>query len=402
MDVQLHAHYRRLVDLAQASHQQGRNPSPISEQDIGLARLYAYLFRGHVIGAFHATRVALEQRPPVTGRAADARTQAVDGLVDLADLTMDDVPSDYRAVISLFHRYHRGLTRVLSAIHCDAGECGDREVATIAHRFQSSMESITSSCGIRPTQDTEAPDQASFVVPGLGIRIVPLVYGDRHSWNLAYLDGEASDVPIHRHQHGVEIHLGYDPTHGETVLGNCRTRVDEGYAMPIPPQTDHGWVNTSDTLHHVPFIFGSLQHAGWGVFFDVEPVSRSLTELRTVARDSPAFNQMIDLEKEMDRAARMASSWHSVLIPHTVTSRGRSGGLQLGMARVNPGGFTFPSATFRIVAAVRGRGRVEIDGIGTTIQKHDHFGIPAGMTCTLHQSGDEPLVVLDTLIRPTA
>jgi len=402
MDVQLHAHYRRLVELAVASHQQGRNPSLISDQDIGLARLYAYLFRAHVIGAFHATRVALEERPPVTGRAADARTQALDDLVDLANLTMDDVPTDYRAVISLFHRYHRGLMRVLEALHRDAEASGDAEIGGIARRFQSSMQSITSSCGICPTRDTEAPDQASFVVPGLGIRIVPLVYGDQHSWNLAYLDGEARDVPIHRHHQGVEIHLGYDPTHGETVLGNCRTRVDEGYAMPIPPKTDHGWVNTSDTLHHVPFIFGSLQHAGWGVFFDVEPIARPFSELRSVARDSPAFNQMIYLEREMDRATRMASSWHSVLIPHTVTSRGPSGGLQLGMARVNPGGFSYPPATFRIVAGVRGRGRVNIDGIETTIQKHDHLGVPAGMTCTLHQSGDEPLVVLDTLIRPTA
>jgi hypothetical protein len=264
------------------------------------------------------------------------------------------------------------------------------------------MESITSCCGIHPVCDTEAPEQASFVVPGLGIRIVPLVYGDHHSWNLAYLDGEARDVPVHRHHQGVEIHLGYEPTHGETILGDSRARVDEGYAMPIPPATDHGWINTDESPHHVPFIFGSLTHAGWGVFFDVEPATRPPTQLRTVARDNAAFNQMVYLEREFDRAARMPSAWRTVLIPHTVTNRGPSGGLQLGMTRVNSGGYTFPNSTFRIVAAVRGRGHVEVDDIGARIETHDHFGIPSGMRCTLRQTGDAPLVVLDAQILPRA
>ena len=108
------------------------------------------------------------------------------------------------------------------------------------------IEDITASNGINLSRDDEAPTQAGFIVPNLGITIVPLVYGDHHSWNLAYLAGDKRNVPVHRHHFGVEIHLGFNPTHGQTVLGTHRANVDEGYAMPVPPETDHGWINTGE------------------------------------------------------------------------------------------------------------------------------------------------------------
>jgi len=77
--------------------------------------------------------------------------------------------------------------------------------------FVRHMEAITTGNGIHLTQDTGAPEQGSFVVPNLGITIVPLVYGDHHSWNLAWLGSERSDVPYHLyhlHSEGVEIHFG--------------------------------------------------------------------------------------------------------------------------------------------------------------------------------------------------
>lgn len=142
----------------------------------------------------------------------------------------------------------------------------DERRTRIASRFREVMEGISGSNGIVLTRDTEALEQASFVVPNLGITIVPLVYGDDHSWNLAYLPGQRSDVPCHRHQEGVEIHLGYSPIHGETILGDYRAEVTEAYAMPIPPMTVHGYVNRGGREHHVPFIYGSLKAGGWGSF----------------------------------------------------------------------------------------------------------------------------------------
>ena len=42
------------------------------------------------------------------------------------------------------------------------------------------------------------------------------------AFGLAWLAGEERNVPTHRHYHGVEIHLGYAPTHGVTVLGDAQ------------------------------------------------------------------------------------------------------------------------------------------------------------------------------------
>ena len=399
MDLTIDPAYQALVELAASSHTGNRNPGDIAEADVERARLYAYGFRNHVIGAFHATGVALEDVPAGNATATAWRQRAVEGLRDLVDLAMDAVPDDFRVVISTFHAYHRGVTRVDDSLARECAETRCDRVATIRQRFRDAIHTVTASPGIVTTQDTHAPEQAGFVVPNLGITIVPLIYGDHHSWNLAWLGGEERNVPTHRHFHGVEIHLGYNPAHGMTVLGDYRCEVDEGYAMPIPPVTDHGWVNTSEETHHVPFIFGSLHHAGWGVFLDVEARPQPVEDRQLVDRDSPTFSQMVYLEHHIDQAAAMASTWRRVLIPHTVTNRSGSGGLELAITRINPVEFSFPVDSFRIVSVVRGRGRVRIGQVERDVESHDHFGIPAGMEGTLIQLGDDPLVVLDSTIR---
>ena len=397
--MRMHPAYEQLVDKAQRSHDNHRNPAGITDDDICRARLYCYAFRAHVIGTFHATRVALEERPAAGSLATAYRTRAAEILRDLANQAMDPVPANYRAVISTLYRYHSGVLKVIDSIAQDHHDSRDDEVGRIGRTFREIVEAITTSCGIHVTQDTEAPEQASFVVPGLGITIVPLVYGDHHSWNLAYLAGQQRNVPTHRHYEGVEIHLGYEPTHGLTVLGNYRALVDEGYAMPIPPKTDHGWVNTGDEIHHVPFIFGSLKHAGWGVFLDVEPQPHPVDELQLVDRDSPHFGQMIYLERHIAKAKAMASCWRNTLIPASVTNREGTGGLELSLTRINQTGYTFAADDFRALSVAHGKGVVSIEGVERPIRVHDHFGVPAGMKASLTQTGAEPLVTLDAMIK---
>lgn len=394
-----HPDYAALVTTAEQAHRQNRSPAGITARDIALARLYSHAFRLHTIGVFHATGVALGDLPPRDQAAASHRVRATEALEDLANQGMETIPDDFRAVLSTFYRYDLGIRRVHDALAREIAAGAPPRLATIADRFGQLVSAITTTNGICLTRDTHAPDQGSFVVPNLGITIVPLVYGDHHSWNLAYLDGEQRNVPTHRHRHGVEIHLGYNPTHGQTVLGDHRTRVDEGYAMPIPPGTDHGWVNDTDQVHHVPFIFGSLVHGGWGVFLDVSPATRPVEQRQIIGRHEGPFSQMIDLERAIDRAAAMAGEHRSTLIPFTVTRRGDSGGLELGLTRVTTCPWTYDRDSFRIVSISRGAGIVTIDGIESTVRHHDHFGIPAGTTCTLRQTGDAPLVALDALIR---
>lgn len=393
--------YHALLEQARTSHDTGRATNQITTDQTDLARLYSYAYRAHTIGAFHATRLAIDTIEPTNALCGAHLQRAAEQLEDLANQGMEPVPDDFRVVLSTFFRYDRGVRRVIDAIEKAFNATGNTEVEAIGRRFANAMAAIWSSPGICPTRDTDAPPQASFIVPNLGITIVPLVYGDHHSWNLAYLNPQNLDVPFHRHQFGVEVHLGYRPLGGLMVLGNCRAPVTESYALPIPPMTRHGWVNTSDRVHHVPFIFGSLVHAGWGVFLDVEPQPMPVDQLRQVSRDDWRMNHAVRLEHEIEATAKMRGSRRRTLLAASVTGRGDSGGLELALSRANESGLTYDPDDFRIVSVVRGSGHVQVGPARCQINHRDHFGIPAGMSCVAQQRAGEPLVLLDALIRPT-
>lgn len=48
---------------------------------------------------------------------------------------------------------------------------------------------------------------------------------------------------------------------------------------------------------------------------------------------------------------------------------------------------------------VLGAGIVQIGPAEASIEPHDHFGVPAGLEAYVKQVGDEPLTMLDTVIR---
>ena len=209
-------------------------------------------------------------------------------------------------------------------------------------------------------------------------------------------------LQAHHHRFGVEIHLGFEPLEGYMIFGEYKAPVSSGYALPVPPLTRHGWVNLSGEVHHVPFIFGSLKQAGWGVFFDVEPQPKALEELRTVERTGWQMGAPVFLEREIEAMANLSASRRRPLIPAAVMDRNGSGGLELAVSRVNESGLILPVDSFRLVSVVRGQGWVRIGPVETLVQAHDHFGIPAGMKASLRQQGSEPMVVLDALIRGVA
>ena len=399
MSLPMHADYRRLVDKARTSHEQGRRSDLLTSQDIELGRLYSYAFRNHSIGAFHATRQALEAQTPRDPVAKVHVQRAVETLVDLANQGTEPPPDDFRVVISTFHRYDLHVNRVLDALGQAHAACHEPRLLQITERLTDVMGPITAGSGITMTRDVEPRPQASFIVPNLGITIVPLVYGDHHSWNLAYLNESQLDVPMHRHHSGVEIHLGFPPVSGYMVLGDCKAEVEEGYALPIPPMTRHGWANTSGHVHHVPFIFGSLKQSGWGVFLDVEAQPLELDALRTVQRDDWRMGATAYLQRQIDASAKLAASTRRVIVPATAMDRNGSGGLELAVSSVNASGMKFAVDSFRIVSVVSGRGRIRIGPTESPITTHDHTGIPEGMAASMQQEGDEPMVVLDTLIK---
>jgi hypothetical protein len=175
--------------------------------------------------------------------------------------------------------------------------CRNRELENIADRFLRNLAPVTSCNGIYVARDLALPEQGAFVVPNLGISIVPVIYGDHHSWNAAFMAADQPGVPVHRHKKGAEIHLGFSPVSGRTILGSALAEVLEGYLMPIPPLTDHGFLNTSGSDHMLPFIFGSLPMTGWAVFFDVEARPDQDVKREEYPLGSSAMNQSVFLDQ---------------------------------------------------------------------------------------------------------
>jgi mannose-6-phosphate isomerase-like protein (cupin superfamily) len=398
--LRMHPNYERLADLACASHARGRAPSGIDASDVALARLYSYAFRAQVIGAFHAARVAIAAIPTADPLATAHLSRASELLSDLANRSMDSVGDGARALISTFHHYCTHVARTVAAIDAACERLTSDALLRIRDLFVAHIEAITAGNGIHLTRDTGASEQGSFVVPSLGITIVPLVYGDHHSWNLAWLDGQRSDVPYHLHREGVEIHLGFNPMHGYTVLGDAKAELTEGYAMPIPPNVRHGYTNIGNLRHNVPFIFGSLTCGGWGVFLDVEPQPIELDRLETTGVLSKRLNHTVQLEREISTAAAKFASVRYPLIPAEATDRGGVGGLELSIARVASRALELNFDRFCAVSVVRGQGAVAMAGAEREITVHDHFGIPAGVKATIRETGGEPLVLLDAILKP--
>ncbi|MFM8285130.1 MAG: hypothetical protein ACKOGA_00195 [Planctomycetaceae bacterium] len=396
----MHSNYARLVELSNAAHSRGRSLLGLTPRDIALARLYSYSFRAHAIGAFHATVGTLPPENATSPLARSLRTLVVETLAELSSQSMDPIPRDGRALISTFHLYHQRLTRIETNLAEWRTLDSQPQLATAATWFSRHIDTIRQGNGLHVMSDLAPLEQASFTVPNLGITICPLVYGDFHSWNLAWLPDPSAGVPCHQHAQGVEIHLGYGPLHGTTILGDAEAEVREGYAMPIPPGTRHGYVNRGPLPHHVPFVFGSFHAGGWGVFLDVEPQPPQPGQLTPVAVTSRAMQGSILLERELDRAAQRLSAVRYPLIPARITDRHGTGGLELSVARVTPRGTTWRHEDFAAVSVVQGHGELILAGESRSVAPHDHFGLPGGLTAQIRQTGTDPLVLLDVILKP--
>ena len=394
--------YRNLLEKAQWSHAHGRSVSHINAPDIELARLFTYAFRSQTIGAFHATREALERLSQASGGHPGLENLArmIGLLQQLEARAVDPVPLDFRALISSLYYYDRWIDQVIAWMEASCRSGAGPEIEKIQHLFVANLESITTGNGLYTASDIRLPEQATFVVPNLNIHIIPLIYGDHHSWNSAYLTAEGPGVAIHRHQWGAEIHLGFSPVEGRTILGTHAAPVREGYAMPIPPNTDHGFENLAGEEHFLPFIFGSLTLGGWGVFFDVEASAQAFSDLSESSLDAPELNHSIYLERAIQDAAARKATARQVLIPASRAGGPEIGGLELAVAQVGREGLPLGSDQFRIISVQRGRAKIQVGPVERNLAEHDHLGIPAGMSAHIAPAGNSPLVILDSTLRP--
>ena len=340
--------YRDLSGLALAAIDGRRDVSQLKSSDIDLARLYVYAYRTHTVGAFHATRLALDpfgNLPAV--RAAQRR------LRDLQALAMRPVPADVRAAAPTLAWYHAWSDEVCAAL---TGPDVPPDARVVRDRFQNVIDAIRMSDGIVPTRDDDLPEQASYKVPGIEVVIVPLVYGDHISWNTAFVTAASGGATTHRHARQVEIHLGYDGVHGRTLLDGCAATVTEPYAMPIPPTLDHGFDNLSGHDHFVPFVFGSQTLDGWGVFFDVEPRPSSTSDWPETPLESPGMNGSVYLEPALAALRQAAPGQRRVLIAAERTARPATGGLELAAMHVGEEQMTLVFDEFHILSRAGGTG----------------------------------------------
>ena len=394
----MHELYRESIEKAVWSHENHRSVFHIKEEDVITARLYAYAYRAQTIGAFHGCREALRGTPGVAAPDYHHGQEALRLLQELQDLGTLEVPEDFRALIFMLYYYDHKVKQVVAQLKGLAHETESEEIERIKAHFERNLSRITESNGIFVARDDVLPDQGSFIVPNLGITIVPLIYGDHHSWNSSHLPGRCIGVTNHRHHQGIEIHLGYSPMHGITMLDGYRTEIREGYAMPIPVMSDHGLDNLSEDEHWVPFIFGSKTLSGWGVFFDVEPRPVNAADLREVPLESNEMRNSVYIERAIEEKATAAGTEREIVIPASATASGKVGALELGIARVDDSGFTLTGDTYKILSVVRGKGSIEIGGRRQTLNEHDHVGIPAKVDSSIDRQGEEALVILDAVI----
>ena len=394
--------YRDLLDKIHWSLQHGRDVLHLAQTDIDRARLFAYGYRSQTIGTFHATRTAVESaiHSVTNSHTRSHLTRATALLTQLEDEAIQIVPQDFRAALSTLYRYDQWANDALDSIQTAMICKTNPELEFIGQLFSSNLDAVVGTDGLYIANDTHVPQQGAFLVPSLGITIVPLIYGDFHSWNFAYLPSNQSGVPIHRHRAGAEIHLGRSRVNGFTVLGNCQADVQEGYAMPIPPTVEHGFYNRSGHDHILPFVFGSLALGGWGIFFDVEPRGESTGTLCTRELGTLDMNHSVWLDRVIERIERADNNAREIVVSAIRTSTPETGGLELSAARIGKDGAEMTCSSFRIVSVVKGKGKVRIGSVETEVGEHDHFGIPANLPATVAQIGNQPLVVLDAIILP--
>lgn len=394
--------YAHVVDKARWSHAHGRTIDQIHPADIEAGRLFSYAFRTQTIGVFHATRVALEaEAGKGTGAYVDACLRQCCMLLDqLEAKAVDPIQPDHRAVISTLYSYDLWTNQVDDLLTRVCARGTYPLLKTIHDRFLCNVQRVTSGNGFYIARAGELPEQGAFIVPDLNISIAPIIYGDYLSWNAAFLVGDRPGVAVHRHRYGAEIHLGYAPVKGQTILGDSFTEIEEGYAMPIPPMTYHGFLNTSGEDHVVPFVFGSFKLSGWGVFFDVEPQSVQPTKRKAEPLESPAMNHSVFLQRAIQQMKGGRGFLRQVLVPAARAGSNEIGGLELALTRAGNEALEMSSHHYRIISVDSGRARVRIGSVESEVRQHDHFGVPSEISCEITPLGADPLVFLDAMILP--
>ncbi len=382
--------YDELIEKTATSISKGRDPRLFNARDVALARMFCYAWRSQTIGLFHTIRSRLESlRSTAPSDHTLAETRHT--VVLLQQFATWPIPRDFRAALGPLWSYHVLGHRLEQLLAENMSRHPD--LSPLCRSLRQLLDDIRTCGGIWVGRCDRVVPERIFQVPGIAVEIQPVVYMEHHSWNVARLGPESVGRTVHKHSRGVEIHLGFSPLHGLTILGDCAAEVEEGYAMPIPVGTPHGFDTLREEIHLLPFIFGSNCYAGWGIFFDVEPVPPPSASLKRVRLNAPEMNGSLYLERELRRLLDHGRPGRFVLCPPERTRSEGIGALELAAVLTENRWHETPDRDV-ILALWQGRARLETAGSSRALEPGDHVGIPAEVAYELIAQ-DGPVLCLD-------
>jgi mannose-6-phosphate isomerase-like protein (cupin superfamily) len=359
---------------------------------VSQARLFDYGFRS-LVGPLEVTREKILEAYK-RSHASGWYFKQILGQLDIVDaLRQVEVPGDFRAATVHFATYHKALYSIKENLE-KACEISKHEVEPILNIFVQALNAVTESNGLYLVNWREPKEWTVLYVPDVGLKVVKLIYANRHSMNLAIIPKK---VGVHKHKNTSEIHFSLEATDGDQILGCYRLHVIRPHAIPIKPGEWHAYVeNRTSRPHQLLFLTGSSEILGWGIVNDRTLIEPSRLALRSLGQEWIEKIGGVLLEKEIQNANYLGSkdNFFKELI-----SGASSEGVNLNIVAV-PETWTNRSQDV-IQLVVRGKGELTALSNRVEVREGDAFAIPFGITYRLNNRGKKPLILLSSILDNT-
>jgi mannose-6-phosphate isomerase-like protein (cupin superfamily) len=353
---------------------------------VPMARLYDYGFRS-IVGSFESIQQNIWN---VWQSFQDERrgylTQVLDRLDELDALMQLEVPNDYRAITIHFALRHKAILSIKENLEkaCSISEQG---LNGVHQNFTKAIRSVTEGNGVYVTNWREPKQWNILFIRDVGLRVVKLIYANRHSINLAMIPDRCG---THLHQDTSEVHFSLEPTDGDQVLGRFRVHVTEPHAIPIKPGEWHAYVeNRTSRPHQLLFVTGSRNLLGWGIINDrtvTDPSKLSLTKLGP--EDLEKVGGILLKEAIADAEyAGSVNTFHRELI-----SAASTGGVTLNVVAIPDSWANQSQDIIHVVA--RGSGKLLVHDNSVDLREGDVFAVPFDMSYELKNEGHSPIILL--------
>ena len=206
--------YKLYDEIVSASEtfQKNRRIEPLKAL-IPQSRLYNYGFRS-LVGSLEVTKDRIIE---VFGKSNEQEKwhllQVIDQLDQLDMLSQLEVPSDFRALTVNFAFHHKALHSIQDNLR-QASEISDGRVTQISRNFEQALRSVVDKNGLYLANWKEPEEWSTQFFPDVGLKVVKLIYANRHSLNLAIIP---NGIGPHKHSNTSEVHFSLEQTDGDQI-----------------------------------------------------------------------------------------------------------------------------------------------------------------------------------------